>query len=594
MPPKGVVCYICGREFSYASLGVHQPQCLKKWEVENNKLPPNQRRPVPIKPTILPNINGNGNQQYEMDRFNQAAYESAESAKSSYSGAGSSSGGGGGPPTKPVSVVCYICGREFGTKSIDIHEPQCIKKWEIENNKLPRELRRPRPKKPENMDSGNMTREEMNEAAWEASKAQLLPCENCGRRFAADRLPVHLRSCKPKPGQQSSNQDSFGDKRGPSKAPMPPKEPVYIICYICGRKYGSQSIEIHEPQCLEKWKIENNNLPKHLRRPIPVKPAGVPLSSSGAYDMEAMNEAAFQASKLQLLECENCGRRFQPDRLGVHQRSCKPGNVAKRIGAAQPSRPGGLDEEYDEEYQPLQTQAQTRQQPQIHQIKSNPAANGSSVAPMKKATQIGVANVDSLPIKKPASNNPAAIYNNAQDPTASGGGSSNLWPCPECGRKFASDRLQVHVATHNKEKKRKVFDSTKHRVQGTEAESFVLSKKKKPETKVRPNNWKQKHEEFIAAIRYAKMAGKIEKEGGSVADLLPPPPVATNPDYIQCPYCQRRFNQTAGERHIKSCKNTMNKPKPPPNLRGNSNQPNNGNNLIGVRKPVTLQKGRGF
>ena len=87
--------------------------------MENNKLPPNQRRPVPIKPTILPNINGNGNQQYEMDRFNQAAYESAESAKSSYSGAGSSSGGGGGPPTKPVSVVCYICGREFGTKSIE-------------------------------------------------------------------------------------------------------------------------------------------------------------------------------------------------------------------------------------------------------------------------------------------------------------------------------------------------------------------------------------------------------------------------------------------------------------------------------------------
>ena len=25
-------------------------------------------------------------------------------------------------------------------------------------------------------------REEMNEAAWEASKAQLIPCDNCGRR----------------------------------------------------------------------------------------------------------------------------------------------------------------------------------------------------------------------------------------------------------------------------------------------------------------------------------------------------------------------------------------------------------------------------
>jgi hypothetical protein len=45
------------------------------------------------------------------------------------------------------------------------------------------------------------------------------------------------------------------------------------------------------------------------------------MSSSGAYDMEAVNEAAYQASKLQLLECQNCGRRFQPDRLPVHQRS---------------------------------------------------------------------------------------------------------------------------------------------------------------------------------------------------------------------------------------------------------------------------------
>jgi hypothetical protein len=46
-------------------------------------------------------------------------------------------------------MICYICGREFGTKSIDIHEPQCLEKWRIQNAKLPREQRRPEPKKPE-------------------------------------------------------------------------------------------------------------------------------------------------------------------------------------------------------------------------------------------------------------------------------------------------------------------------------------------------------------------------------------------------------------------------------------------------------------
>jgi len=39
-------------------------------------------------------------------------------------------GGGGNsykssPPKKPKSVMCYICGREFGTASIHIHLKSC-------------------------------------------------------------------------------------------------------------------------------------------------------------------------------------------------------------------------------------------------------------------------------------------------------------------------------------------------------------------------------------------------------------------------------------------------------------------------------------
>ena len=52
-------------------------------------------------------------------------------------------------PQGPKTVICYICGREFGTKSISIHEPQCLEKWKIQNNQLPKEQRRPIPKKPE-------------------------------------------------------------------------------------------------------------------------------------------------------------------------------------------------------------------------------------------------------------------------------------------------------------------------------------------------------------------------------------------------------------------------------------------------------------
>ena len=61
----------------------------------------------------------------------------------------SSSSSGPGMIRKPQSVICYICGREYGTMSISIHEPQCIKKWQMDNDQLPRGQRRPLPKKPE-------------------------------------------------------------------------------------------------------------------------------------------------------------------------------------------------------------------------------------------------------------------------------------------------------------------------------------------------------------------------------------------------------------------------------------------------------------
>ena len=40
----------------------------------------------------------------------------------------------------------------------------------------------------------------MNEALRQAANSNLVPCENCGRTFLPDRLPVHQRACKPKPG----------------------------------------------------------------------------------------------------------------------------------------------------------------------------------------------------------------------------------------------------------------------------------------------------------------------------------------------------------------------------------------------------------
>jgi hypothetical protein len=36
------------------------------------------------------------------------------------------------PGSRPKAVVCYICGKEFGTQSIGIHEAQCAQKFEAQ------------------------------------------------------------------------------------------------------------------------------------------------------------------------------------------------------------------------------------------------------------------------------------------------------------------------------------------------------------------------------------------------------------------------------------------------------------------------------
>lgn len=88
--------------------------------------------------------------------------------------------------------------------------------------------------------------------------------------------------------------------------------------------------------------------------------------------------------------------------------------------------------------------------------------------------------------------------------------------------------------------------------------------KKPPATK--KSDWRRKHEEFIQAIRSAKQMQQHLAKGGKLSDLPPPPP-SENPDYVQCPHCQRRFNESAAQRHIPKCSNfQFNKPKPKPKV----------------------------
>ncbi|XP_011606143.1 zinc finger C2HC domain-containing protein 1A [Takifugu rubripes] len=122
--------------------------------------------------------------------------------------------------------------------------------------------------------------------------------------------------------------------------------------------------------------------------------------------------------------------------------------------------------------------------------------------------------------------------------------------CNSCKRYFNPTVLTRHAQIcQSVAKKRKVFDSSRQRAEGTDIPT-LKPMKPKPEPPKKQSNWRKKHDDFIATIRAAKSVAHIIKDGGP---LPPPPPPTYDPDYIQCPCCQRRFNENAAERHIKFC-----------------------------------------
>jgi len=132
--------------------------------------------------------------------------------------------------------MCYLCGREYGTKSLPIHIPQCEKKFvEVEKAKPARE-RRSLPSRPEVLDralggtggasdffaAGAGDPDRFNNemySAWENDA--LLRCAHCGRSFTDHAMKSHAKSCtaeKPaKPAGTALTSASLSMKITPGK-----------------------------------------------------------------------------------------------------------------------------------------------------------------------------------------------------------------------------------------------------------------------------------------------------------------------------------------------------------------------------------------
>ncbi|XP_071141409.1 zinc finger C2HC domain-containing protein 1A-like isoform X8 [Mytilus edulis] len=126
-------------------------------------------------------------------------------------------------------------------------------------------------------------------------------------------------------------------------------------------------------------------------------------------------------------------------------------------------------------------------------------------------------------------------------------------PCRICGRQFVPESLSKHepICRKTAAKKPKVFDSAKQRAEGTEVSYKQIKQSQKKVVKPPKSNWRLQHQDFINTVRAARGVTQALERG---EPLPPPPPPSINPDYEQCPYCARRFNAKAAERHINFCK----------------------------------------
>ncbi|XP_017783429.1 PREDICTED: uncharacterized protein LOC108567453 [Nicrophorus vespilloides] len=128
-----------------------------------------------------------------------------------------------------------------------------------------------------------------------------------------------------------------------------------------------------------------------------------------------------------------------------------------------------------------------------------------------------------------------------------------LTPCGICGRTFLPKPLAKHeiVCEKNATKKRKIFNSLKQRVEGTDLAHFhQRTYLKKPEIveEIPKSAWKEKHQQLVNAIRAAKSAPQ------RIDHIHTKRVPVTSSGCERCPTCDRQFGPKAFDRHVEWCK----------------------------------------
>ena len=102
----------------------------------------------------------------------------------------------------PKTIMCYICGQGFGTKSIAIHLKTCKTRYEQQQLLLEKKDRKSLPQPPRNWDKalkgGSVDKaeiENLNNEAFQGYQQALTKCQWCQRSFKQESFLRHQKVC---------------------------------------------------------------------------------------------------------------------------------------------------------------------------------------------------------------------------------------------------------------------------------------------------------------------------------------------------------------------------------------------------------------
>ena len=378
--------------------------------------------------------------------------------------------------------------------------------------------------------------------------------------------------------------------------------------------------------------------PKNVERPLP--------RPGQNYDAEAEAAAAAPPRNDDLVPCNVCGRCFAPDRIEAHQRVCaKASAKPRRVFNAAKQRWGeyASDRTVDLKAAGKELQEKARVQAEYKKTASDapppappaqssrgardperpagPAPSNGARDPERRAAPPVMLGKDGRPLS-PLSAAMARAKAGLDPEEGDVAPTSELAPCPCCGRNFIVERLQTHIAICQKvqinSSNRKTWNASEQRVDKDRIPQSLASPAPIPPSRGRFNSttggsvgarppmaarsasgdrpgsrtmrsstpasganegsgrastassangmpankipkWKRDQIAFSAAIREGRKVKHAQENG-----LALPPPVSMPDeadDRVQCPHCNRKFNALAAERHIPKCVSIMAKPK---------------------------------